>query len=67
MRDYPQYAGKPSVELTPDTLAEFDAVLIATDHDDIDYATIAESAPLVIDTRNAMARHGFTNPRIVKA
>ena len=67
MRDYPQYAGKPSVALTPGTLGEFDAVLIATDHDEIDYATIADAAPLVIDTRNAMARNGFTNPRIVKA
>ena len=67
MRDYPQYAGKASVDLSADALAEFDAVLIATDHDDIDYATIAESAPLVIDTRNAMARNGFANSRIVKA
>jgi UDP-N-acetyl-D-glucosamine dehydrogenase len=67
MRDYPQYAGKPSVELTPDALAEFDAVLIATDHDEIDYATIAHSAALVVDTRNVMARNGFTHPAIVKA
>ena len=67
MRDYPQYAGKASVDLSADALAEFDAVLIATDHDDIDYATIADSAPLVIDTRNAMARNGFANSRIVKA
>jgi UDP-N-acetyl-D-glucosamine dehydrogenase len=67
MREYPQYAGKPSVELTAEALGAFDAVLIATDHDEIDYATIAEAAPLVIDTRNAMARNGFTNPRIVKA
>jgi UDP-N-acetyl-D-glucosamine dehydrogenase len=67
MRDYPQYAGKASVDLSADALAEFDAVLIATDHDAVDYATIADSAPLVIDTRNAMARNGFANPRIVKA
>ena len=67
MRDYPQYAGKPSVELTAETVADYDAVLIATDHDDVDYATIAASAALVIDTRNAMAKHGFSNSRIVKA
>ncbi|MBK1670575.1 UDP-N-acetyl-D-glucosamine dehydrogenase [Rhodovibrio sodomensis] len=67
MREYPQYAGKASVALNAETLAEFDAVLIATDHDEIDYATIADSAALVIDTRNAMAKHGYSNPRIVKA
>ena len=67
MRHYPRYAGQPSVALTAATLSDYDAVLIATDHDDIDYATIADSAALVIDTRDAMARHGFANPRIVKA
>ena len=67
MRDYPQYAGKPSVALTPETVADYDAVLIATDHDEVDYATLADSAALVIDTRNAMAKQGFTNARIVKA
>ena len=67
MRDYPHYAGKPSVPLTPETVADYNAVLIATDHAEVDYATLAESAALVIDTRNAMAKHGFSNPRIVKA
>ena len=43
MRDYPQYAGKPSVALTPETVADYDAVLIATDHDEVDYATLADS------------------------
>ncbi|MBK1696004.1 nucleotide sugar dehydrogenase [Rhodovibrio salinarum] len=67
MREYPQFTGRPSVDLTAETVADYDAVLIATDHDDIDYATIAESAALVIDTRNAMAKHGYRTPRIVKA
>jgi UDP-N-acetyl-D-glucosamine dehydrogenase len=67
MRDYPQYAGKPSVDLSADVVAGFNAVLIATDHDAVNYAAIAESAPLVIDTRNAMARRGFNTARVVKA
>jgi UDP-N-acetyl-D-glucosamine dehydrogenase len=67
MRDYPQYAGKPSVDLSADVVAGFDAVLIATDHDAVNYAAIADSAPLVIDTRNAMARRGFSNARVLKA
>jgi len=59
---------KSSVELTPDTLAGADCVLIVTDHATIDYALIAEHAPLVVDTRNAIERHApRPRARIVKA
>ncbi|HIV09590.1 MAG TPA: nucleotide sugar dehydrogenase, partial [Candidatus Spyradenecus faecavium] len=30
-------------------------VLIATAHKDVDYAALAQSADLIVDTRNAMA------------
>lgn len=56
-----------SVALTPETLRQYDAVLIATDHTPIDYALIAEHARLVIDTRNAMARVSAPKARIIKA
>lgn len=55
MREYPAYAGTPSVPLTADVLAQSDAVVICTAHDAIDYAFVVEHAPLVIDTRNACA------------
>ena len=42
-----------SVELTPSTLAGYDAVVISTDHSSYDYDAIACSSRLVIDTRNA--------------
>jgi UDP-N-acetyl-D-glucosamine dehydrogenase len=42
-----------SVELTAQTLSQFDAVVIATDHSSYDYAFIVRHAQLVIDTRNA--------------
>jgi UDP-N-acetyl-D-glucosamine dehydrogenase len=42
-----------SQELTPEFLASLDAVLISTDHSAFDYKSIAQHAPLVIDTRNA--------------
>jgi UDP-N-acetyl-D-glucosamine dehydrogenase len=42
-----------SVELTAETLSQFDAVVIATDHSNYDYAFIVRHARLVIDTRNA--------------
>ncbi|MCL4191817.1 MAG: nucleotide sugar dehydrogenase [Thermoguttaceae bacterium] len=42
-----------SVELTPETLAECDCVLIATDHSAYDYDEIVRHSRLVVDTRNA--------------
>ena len=43
----------PSVPLTAETLAEYDAVLIVTDHSAYAYESIARHARLVVDTRNA--------------
>lgn len=40
-----------SIDLTPQTLAEYDAVLLLTDHSDFDYDMIAAHASLIIDTR----------------
>jgi UDP-N-acetyl-D-glucosamine dehydrogenase len=40
-----------SVELTPQTLASYDCVVLLTDHSDFDYAMILENARLVVDTR----------------
>lgn len=66
-RAYGPLMGRPSVPLDAATVAGFDAVLISTDHDGLDYAGIAEWAPLIVDTRNAFARRGITSDRIVKA
>ena len=43
-----------SVELTPEAVASYDAVLISTNHSSFDYRTIAAHAHLIIDTRDAM-------------
>jgi UDP-N-acetyl-D-glucosamine dehydrogenase len=43
-----------AVEPTLEALAAADCVLILTNHSSFDYAAIAERAPLVVDTRNAM-------------
>ncbi|AIY64566.1 UDP-N-acetyl-D-glucosamine 6-dehydrogenase [Pseudoalteromonas piratica] len=40
-----------SVELTPASVAEFDAIVLATDHDKFDYSLIKENAQLLVDTR----------------
>ena len=57
--------GRRSVPLA-EGIAAADAVLIATDHDDLDYALIA-TAPLVVDTRNALARRGLAGAQVVRA
>ena len=57
-----------SVELTKENLAKFDLVVLSTDHSDYDYKMIAENAPLVVDSRNAFAKHGIVdNKKIIKA
>ena len=40
-----------SVALTPQSIAGYDCVLVATDHDGFDYDMILENASLVVDTR----------------
>ena len=40
-----------SIELTPETLASYDCVVLLTDHADFDYDLIRAHAQLVIDTR----------------
>ena len=66
-REHAKFAGMQSVALTPESIASYDAVLIATDHDNVDYAMIQANARLVVDTRNACARAGVTADNIVKA
>lgn len=56
-----------SVKLAPAHLEKYDAVLIATDHTDVDYDLVGRHAKLVIDTRNAMARAKNPKARVVKS
>jgi UDP-N-acetyl-D-glucosamine dehydrogenase len=46
-----------------DNLAQYDAVVIVTDHSDYDYKAIVEQAQLVVDTRNATK--GIVSTKIV--
>ncbi len=60
--------GMESVELTPENVARYDAVLVVTDHRAFDYALVAEHARLVIDTRDAMRSYAARlGARLVKA
>jgi UDP-N-acetyl-D-glucosamine dehydrogenase len=53
-----------SLVLTAETVAGFDAVLLATDHDAFDYALLKRHARLIVDTRNAFPEPA---PNVVKA
>ena len=55
MRHY-DYSHMKSIPLNKDTLAQYDAVLIATDHSSYDYGSIVEWSKLVVDSRNATRR-----------
>ncbi|MDR6951021.1 UDP-N-acetyl-D-glucosamine dehydrogenase [Ancylobacter sp. 3268] len=66
-RRHPRLSGKQSIPLDASTLAGFDAVLVATDHDGVDYGLVAAQAKLVVDTRNVFARLGLSPRRLVKA
>jgi UDP-N-acetyl-D-glucosamine dehydrogenase len=66
-REYGHLRGRPSTAVDEATVRDFDAVLVATDHDAVDYAALAEWAPLIVDTRNAFGRRGLTGDHIVKA
>jgi len=66
-RDHPALAGRRSVPLDSASVAEYDVVLIATDHDAVDYKALVSAARLVVDTRNACARAGAAHSNVIKA
>jgi UDP-N-acetyl-D-glucosamine dehydrogenase len=66
-REHANLAGRKSVALTPGALARYAAVLIATDHDDLDYGAVVQHAKIVVDTRNACQKAGVQSENIIKA
>lgn len=55
-REYHELAGRKAVAYVPETVRQYDAVIIVTDHDNVDYGLAVDHAKLVIDTRNAVER-----------
>ncbi|MBV8185138.1 MAG: nucleotide sugar dehydrogenase, partial [Hyphomicrobiales bacterium] len=66
-RKHAALAGRESIPLDAQSVLSFAVVLIATDHDGVDYALIARHAKLIVDTRNICARSGLVGAHIVKA
>ncbi|MDA8870301.1 nucleotide sugar dehydrogenase [Rhizobiaceae bacterium] len=52
-REHMQLMGRCSIDWTREALGEFEAALIATDHDNMDLDILLDTVPLVVDTRNA--------------
>ncbi len=66
-RKHPALAETPCIKLNRDSIAAYDAAVIVTDHDKIDYGMLANYSRLIIDTRNVMQRKGIICNRVVKA
>ncbi len=64
MRSWPHLAPLRSTPLTAESLATFDAVVLVTDHGDVDYDLVAAHAQLIIDTRGVLPRE---TPNLVRA
>lgn len=47
-----------SIELTAENVQKYDAVIIVTDHSNVNYEVIVQNASLIIDTRNTIQSKG---------
>jgi UDP-N-acetyl-D-glucosamine dehydrogenase len=66
-REHPHWAGTKSVDWTQATIAGFDVVVIATAHASVNYRELADWAPCIVDTRNAMAKVPASPGQVWKA
>jgi UDP-N-acetyl-D-glucosamine dehydrogenase len=66
-REHGRIAGRSSISWASDRLRTYDAALIATDHDAVDYRELCRLVSLIIDTRNACGRAGCTSDNVIKA
>lgn len=67
MRAYPQLLNRSAIAPDQVAAAGFDAILIATDHDAINYAALTALNIPIIDTRNAIARRDLAMDNVTKA
>lgn len=66
-RDYPHFAGTKSELWNSETIAGFDAVVIATAHNAINFQELADWAQCIVDTRNVMSTITISPGRLWKA
>ncbi|HWA03733.1 MAG TPA: nucleotide sugar dehydrogenase [Rhizomicrobium sp.] len=66
-REHANLQGMRSVTFDEPTVSGFDAVLITTDHSNVDYASLVKWSRLVIDTRNATKNVHRGGARVIAA
>lgn len=66
-REHAELAGRVSVSWEPETFGDYNAALVCTDHDNVDYDQLVTSSRLVIDTRNATANVRDGDEKVIKA
>ena len=54
-REHAHWAGTHSVEWNRQTVERFDAAIIVTNHQAVNYQELADWSQCIVDTRNAMA------------
>ena len=65
-REHAHWTGVKSVEWSEEVIGSYDAVVIATNHKDVDYQQLSEWSKLIIDTRNVYG-NGEIPANVVKA
>lgn len=66
-REFSHLAGIRSIAWDAESLSKFDAAIIVTAHDDIDYPDLIDRVPVVVDSRNALSGIEGKENRIWKA
>jgi UDP-N-acetyl-D-glucosamine dehydrogenase len=66
-REHAHWTGTRSVNWNRETLQGFDAVIISTNHQVVNYQELADWSPCIVDTRNAMAAVTTKSGQVWKA
>ncbi len=66
-REHPTLFLRDSIAWDLAAIAKYEAVVIATDHDQVDYAALMRDARLIVDTRNACRASRSVNTNVVPA
>jgi UDP-N-acetyl-D-glucosamine dehydrogenase len=56
-REHPHWAGTKSIEWNQESVAKFDAAIIATAHKNVNYEELIAWSSIVLDTRNATRKY----------
>jgi UDP-N-acetyl-D-glucosamine dehydrogenase len=66
-REHAKWKGTRSVPWTRETIAAYDAIVIATNHKAVNLGQLVDWANLIVDTRDAMRASITSASQIVKA